>query len=100
MRIEILFAAPDRVWRETLELPEGATAGKALAASRFASEFPEYAHPAPPIGVYGERCAPDRRLAPGDRVEVYRPLVFDPLESRRRRAGHKAGRKAAQLSRD
>ena len=25
-------------------------------------------------------------LAPGDRVEVYRPLVYDPKEERRRRA--------------
>lgn len=92
MRIEVLFAAPDRVWRQTLELPEGATAGEALAASEFARLFPEYADPAPPIGIYGERCAPERRLMPGDRVEIYRPLVFDPLESRRRRARHKAGR--------
>ncbi|MDN5843650.1 MAG: RnfH family protein [Alcaligenaceae bacterium] len=99
MRIELLFAAPDQVWRQTLELPEGVTAGDALAASDFSRLFPEYADPAPPIGIYGERCAPGRVLMPDDRVEIYRSLVFDPLESRRRRAQHKA-QQSGQLSRD
>jgi hypothetical protein len=43
------------------------------------------------LGVFGRRCAPDTPLRDGDRVEVYRPLSFDPMESRRRRAA-KAGR--------
>jgi putative ubiquitin-RnfH superfamily antitoxin RatB of RatAB toxin-antitoxin module len=29
------------------------------------------------------------RLAEGDRVELYRPLVIDPKEARRRRAGRR-----------
>lgn len=100
MQIEILFTAPDQVWRQMLELPEGSTAADALAACDFARLFPEYANPAPPIGIYGERCAPGRALMPDDRVEIYRPLVFDPLESRRRRVRHKAQRQSGQLSRD
>jgi putative ubiquitin-RnfH superfamily antitoxin RatB of RatAB toxin-antitoxin module len=39
--------------------------------------------------VYGERCDARRVLREDDRVELYRPLVFDPLESRRRRAAHR-----------
>jgi putative ubiquitin-RnfH superfamily antitoxin RatB of RatAB toxin-antitoxin module len=38
------------------------------------------------IGVYGRRCEADTPLCDGDRVEIYRPLNFDPMESRRRRA--------------
>lgn len=89
MRIEIVFAATTELWRQSLEVPESATVGEALAASDFASVFPEYANPMPVLGVYGERCAPERVLTPDDRIEIYRPLVFDPLESRRRRARHK-----------
>jgi putative ubiquitin-RnfH superfamily antitoxin RatB of RatAB toxin-antitoxin module len=46
--------------------------------------------------VYGRACAPDHVLQDGDRLEIYRPLDFDPQESRRRRAAHRrAGGKGA-----
>lgn len=93
MRIEIVFAGATELWRQSLDVPQGATAGEALAASDFARVFPEYADPAPALGIYGERCEPERVLALNDRIEIYRPLVFDPLESRRRRAQHRQARK-------
>lgn len=91
MRIHVAFAAPARLWRETLDVPEGATAAQALALSGFAREFPEFTDHPPAMGVYGERCGPQRVLREDDRLELYRPLVFDPLESRRRRAAHRQG---------
>ncbi len=39
-----------------------------------------------PIGIYGERVSYDDILEEGDRVEVYRALVIDPMEARRARA--------------
>jgi len=39
------------------------------------------------VGVWGLRCARDRLLEPGDRVELYLPLPGDPRERRRARAG-------------
>ena len=89
MRVHIAFAAPARLWRRTLDVPEGATVGQALALSGFAAEFPEFTDHPPATGVYGERCDACRVLREDDRVELYRPLVFDPLESRRRRAAHR-----------
>ena len=38
------------------------------------------------MGIFGKRVALDHPLAPGDRVEIYRPLAMDPKEARRRRA--------------
>lgn len=89
MRIDIVFVTVTELWRQSLEVRSGATVGEALAASDFARVFPEYADPMPALGVYGERCTVQRVLSAGDRIEIYRPLVFDPLESRRRRAQHK-----------
>ena len=93
MHIEIIFAGATGLWRQSLELPEDSMVSEALVASDFARYFPEYADPAPALGIYGERCAPERVLVDNDRIEIYRPLVFDPLESRRRRARHKNARK-------
>ncbi|HUH39378.1 MAG TPA: RnfH family protein [Castellaniella sp.] len=96
MQVSLVFVAPALVWRETLELDEGTTVAQAIVVSRFARAHPEYADPLPPVGIHGERCDPRRPLCPGDRIEIYRPLVFDPLESRRRRAHHKVGRKLSR----
>lgn len=89
MHVHIAFAAPTRIWQQSLDVPDGTTAGQAVAISGFAREFPEFTDHPPAMGVYGERCDPGRVLRENDRVELYRPLVFDPLESRRRRARHR-----------
>jgi len=98
LKVHIAFAAPTRLWRRTLDVPEGSTVGQALALSGFAAEFPEFTDHPPATGVYGERCDERRVLREQDRVELYRPLVFDPLESRRRRAAHRreTARRAAR----
>jgi putative ubiquitin-RnfH superfamily antitoxin RatB of RatAB toxin-antitoxin module len=98
MRISIAFAAPTSLWRQTLDLPEGSTVGQAIAASGFSRVFPEFTDHLPDVGVYGERCALGRVLNDQDRVELYRPLVFDPLASRRRRAEHRRDTRKGKLS--
>ena len=88
--IELLFAAKNCIWQQQLTLPQGTTAIQALAQSTIYQDHPDTQHM--PYGIFGELCAADTLLADGDRLEVYRPLVFDPMESRRRRAKHKANR--------
>ncbi|TAL90802.1 MAG: RnfH family protein [Candidimonas sp.] len=89
VRILIIYASPERVWRQDLSVQAGTTASEALAGSRFAQEFPNYPYDEAALGIFGQLCTPDHCLADGDRLEIYRSLVFDPLESRRRRAEHR-----------
>jgi Uncharacterized protein conserved in bacteria len=86
LRVSVCYALPGRAWMRELTLAPGATVADALAASGFGQAFPDVDVAASGVGVYGKRCDPARKLEDGDRVEVYRPLVFDPMESRRRRA--------------
>ena len=51
---------------------------------------PEIDLPAAKIGVFGKLRQFSELARPGDRIEIYRPLVVDPKESRRRRAQHKS----------
>ncbi|MDX3905617.1 MAG: RnfH family protein [Pigmentiphaga sp.] len=97
----VCYAAAGGVWMRDLVLPQGATLGEAIAASGFCREFPQLDPQQCGTGVYGRRRGSDYVLHDHDRVEIYRPLVFDPKESRRRRAEHKAataraGRPAAR----
>ena len=38
-----------------------------------------------PLGIFGKRVKDDTVLRDGDRIEVYRPLVADPKDARRKR---------------
>src|SRR5690606_16332128 len=76
-------------WRRELELPPGSTVADAIRISDVLKAFPQWADAIPPVGIYGRACSLAEVLQPNDRVEIYRPLVFDPMESRRRRAQHR-----------
>jgi len=91
LRVTVCYALPERTWLRELQLPAGATVADALAASGFADAFPGIDPAREGVGVYGARCGPEQALHDGDRVEIYRPLAFDPMESRRRRAAHRRG---------
>ncbi|MBV6884037.1 RnfH family protein [Xanthomonas euvesicatoria] len=82
MRIEVVLAWPDRYSSAHLELPEGATVAEAVAMSGLAVERAPAAY-----AVHGLIARPEQGLRDGDRVELLRPLLLDPKEARRRRAG-------------
>lgn len=76
---------------QSLALPSGATVLDALKASglldkKFADDSLNLVAHQTPVGIYGERVGYDEVLENGDRVEVYRPLITDPMEARRARA--------------
>ncbi|MFT0548348.1 RnfH family protein [Allopusillimonas ginsengisoli] len=80
------------IWTKNLSMVPGATVVQAIADSGFFDCHPQYPRLALVAGIFGQVCAPERALQDGDRVEIYRPLNFDPMESRRRRAQHKQNR--------
>jgi putative ubiquitin-RnfH superfamily antitoxin RatB of RatAB toxin-antitoxin module len=48
--------------------------------------FPALDTPGGRLGIFGKRVKRDAVLKDGDRIEIYRPLIADPKDSRRRRA--------------
>ncbi|AOB31096.1 electron transporter [Bordetella sp. H567] len=90
MTVWVVYARPHQAWRRQVDLPAGATVAQALAASGFTQAFPDVDPWQAGVGVFGRRVQPGHSLSGGDRVEIYRALVFDPMESRRRRAAHRA----------
>jgi uncharacterized protein len=87
IRVEVVYAQDKEAHAVTLHLPAGATVADAVAASGFATRYPGIDLRA--VGVFGKHVQPDARVADGDRVELYRPLLLDPKEQRRRRARQK-----------
>ena len=68
-----------------LRLPSGASIADALRASGLLQRHPALDMATAALGVWGALRVRQDLLRDADRVEVYRPLVVDPKEARRRR---------------
>lgn len=88
LSVEVVYARPERAWRVSLRLAPGSTALQAFEASGLRERVEELASAEPDLGVFAHPVAPDRPLRDGDRVEIYRPLLIDPKDARRKRAAH------------
>ncbi|MGI9201591.1 MAG: RnfH family protein [Woeseiaceae bacterium] len=84
--VELVFVAPGSQAFHVLELPADATVANAIAASGLANDYPDHPINELPVGIWGRRVAPEQVLRDGDRVEVYRELLLDPMDARRLRA--------------
>ncbi len=85
MRVEVIFALADVQDIVVLELPEGAVARHAVAASGLPARHGLDGAQLQ-LGIFGKKLSPESPLHDGDRVEILRPLAMDPKEARRRRA--------------
>ena len=86
--VELLYLAPERQWKKIIQVAPGATVDEVLAQLPWQDECPELQ--GLPYGIFGELVSGTQVLQDGDRLEFYRELSFDPTDSRRRRAEHKA----------
>jgi hypothetical protein len=84
--IEVVYALPQRQVLERLSVSPHTTVEQALELSGMRGLFPEIDFSINKLGIFGKLVQPGTVLRHLDRVEIYRPLITDPKESRRRRA--------------
>ncbi len=87
MRVEIAYASAVEQTLIAVEVEPEATVSQALQAVANRQPFAGLPLHSMPLGIFGRPVARDTRLRDGDRLELYRPLLVDPKEARRRRAG-------------
>jgi putative ubiquitin-RnfH superfamily antitoxin RatB of RatAB toxin-antitoxin module len=92
VRVQVVYALPERCWTFVVDLGEGACVADALAAADLPANLPGVEVDPARLGVFGRTATPDTRLHDGDRVEILRPLVTDPKQARRQRARDAAKR--------
>lgn len=92
LQVEIVYAAPALQIRKLLRVDAGATIQQAIMQSGVLRECTAIDLTACRVGIYGKLKPLDTRLRDQDRIEIYRPLIADPKDSRRRRV-IKKGRK-------
>lgn len=84
MQVGVAYSEPSQQIWLTIEVPEGATVRQAIDQSGILKMFPHIDLGTQKVGVFGKLVKPDAALRAGDRVEIYRPIVCDPLTVPRR----------------
>jgi putative ubiquitin-RnfH superfamily antitoxin RatB of RatAB toxin-antitoxin module len=84
--VQVCYAPPNNSMTLSLQVSVPTNVGQAIAISGILSHFPEIDLTKSRVGIFGKISTLDVNLRQGDRVEIYRALVADPMEARRRRA--------------
>lgn len=86
INIEVAYATPAKQSLIELTVPNGSTVEQGILASGIIDIHTEIDLKTAKVGVWNRVCKPSVELRDGDRIEIYRPLIADPKEVRKRRA--------------
>ncbi|GAA3594070.1 RnfH family protein [Gibbsiella dentisursi] len=86
IRVEVVYALPERQYLRTVTLAQGSSVEQAIRASGLLELRSEIDLAANKVGIYSRPAKLGDDVNDGDRVEIYRPLIADPKELRRQRA--------------
>ena len=86
IRVEVVYALPQKQEIFSVTLPVGAAVLQAIEASGVLQKYPEIDLAKNKFGVFAKLVKADAALRDRDRVEIYRPLIADPKEVRKQRA--------------
>ena len=89
LEVVVCYATPRQEFLRPLAVEPGTTIGQAIEASGVLAAFPDINLVTQPVGIFAKKKTLDTVLRAHDRIEIYRPLVADPKDSRRKRAAKK-----------
>lgn len=90
LAIEVVHALPQEQIVIALTVPAGTSVRDAIHLSGLDVRIPGFDFEKARFGIYGRLVAADAVVCEGDRVEIYRPLIADAKQARRRRAERNA----------
>lgn len=86
LQVEVAYALPEQQVILTLSVPAGTNVEETIKRSGILERFPEIDLSQNKVGVFSKLTKLDALIRNKDRVEIYRPLIADPKEVRRKRA--------------
>ncbi len=85
LKIEVVYGLPDKQVLKKMNVQNGCTAREAVCQSGLDEIFSELDLQTAPLGIFGKSVKDETLLRDKDRIEIYRPLLIDPKEARRKR---------------
>lgn len=86
IHIEVAYALPEQQVILALTVRPGTNVEDAIKLSGILERFPEIDLTQHKVGIFSKLTKLDAVPREKDRVEIYRPLIADPKEVRRKRA--------------
>lgn len=86
IRVSVAYVGATEQFVRSLEVTQGTTLRMAITQSGVLAKCPEIDLQVYKVGVFGRVTDLDQILADGERAEIYRPLIADPRQARKRRA--------------
>jgi len=86
IKVQVAYALPNRHRIIDLEVDQSCTVIEAVQQSNIAEQFPEIDLDKAKFGIFAKVVKKDQALEDGQRIEIYRPLIADPKEARKKRA--------------
>jgi putative ubiquitin-RnfH superfamily antitoxin RatB of RatAB toxin-antitoxin module len=87
--VEIAYALPEEQVIISIKVPTIFNVQQAIDKSGIQKKFPCIDLSKNKVGIFGKKTTLDHVLKNRDRIEIYRPLILDPKEMRRKRAAKK-----------
>ena len=87
--VEIAYALPEEQVIISIKVPTIFNVQQAIEKSGIQKKFPGIDLSKNKVGIFGKKTTLDQPLNDRDRIEIYRPLILDPKEMRRKRAAKK-----------
>ena len=84
--VEVAYALPERQSLLTVNVSPDSSVQQIIELSGILQQFSEIDLNSPKVGIWSRPVKLDDRVKAGDRIEIYRPLIADPKDLRRRRA--------------
>lgn len=84
MQIGVAYSEPNQQLWLNIEVPDASTVQEAIERSGILKQCPQIDLSAQKVGIFGRMVKLDSALKPGDRVEIYRPIIADPATVPRR----------------
>lgn len=86
INIELIYALPDEQDLIAIQVEAGTNVEQAIEQSGLLKRYPQINLQENKVGIFSKVTQLDTILREGDRIEIYRPLIADPKEVRKRKA--------------
>lgn len=86
INIELIYALPNEQDLITIMVDADSTVESAIKESGILARYPAIDLAVNKVGIFSKAVKLNETLREGDRIEIYRPLIADPKEARKKKA--------------
>ena len=84
--VELIYPLPEEQILFTIRVANGTTIEQAIKSSGILTKYPQIDLNLNKVGIFSKVSPLNTELREGDRIEIYRPLIADPKEARKKKA--------------